>query len=62
MMGNIKDHMMKVKYTGNSCVSLTRGKEYEVLAIENGWFRIIDDTGEDYLFPPEEFENPLWLN
>ena len=47
---------MKVKYTGNSCVSLTHGKAYEVLAIENGWFRIIDDTDEDYLFPPDEFE------
>ena len=47
---------MKVKYTGNSCVSLTHGKEYEVLTIENGWFRIIDDTDEDYLFPPDTFE------
>ena len=48
--------MMKVKYIETSCVSLTQGKEYEVLAIENGWYRIIDDTDEDYLFPPEIFD------
>ena len=48
--------MEKVKYTGRDCVSLTHGKEYEVLAIENTWFRIIDDTDEDYLFPPDQFE------
>ena len=48
--------MMKVKYKEASDVSLTNGKEYEVLGIENGWYRIIDDTGEDYLFAPESFE------
>ena len=31
------------------------GKEYDVISVENGWFRIIDDTGEDYLFAPENF-------
>ena len=47
---------MRVKYTGKTDVSLTNGKEYEVLAVEEGWFRIVDDTQEDYLFPPDEFE------
>ena len=47
---------MKVKYINKSDVSLTNGKVYEVIAIERGWYRIVDDTDEDYLFSPEEFE------
>ena len=35
---------------------LTENKIYEVLSIEKGWYRIVDDTGEDYLYPPENFE------
>ena len=54
--GNDEPRQLRVKYTGNSCVSLTNGKEYEVLAIEDGWYRIIDDTGEDYLFSPDELK------
>lgn len=34
----------------------THGKTYEVLSVEREWFRIIDDSGEDYLYPPELFE------
>ena len=48
--------MMKVKYTGKTDVSLTEGKEYEVIAVENGWYRIVDDTDDDYLFDPADFE------
>lgn len=48
--------MMKVKYTGKSDVSLTKGKVYEVIGVESGWFRIVDDTDDDYLFSPDEFE------
>lgn len=47
---------MKIKYIGETDVSLTNGKIYEVISIEETLLRIIDDTGEDYLFPPEEFE------
>lgn len=46
---------MKVKYTGKSDVSLTNGKLYKVIAIEDSWYRIIDNTDEDYLFSPDEF-------
>ena len=48
--------IVKVKYTGTSDISLTYGKIYEVIAVENGLYRIIDDTEEDYLFWPDEFE------
>jgi hypothetical protein len=47
---------MKVRYIGKSDVSLTNGKLYNVISIENTWYRLIDDTEEDYLFNPEEFE------
>ena len=47
---------MKVKYKNESGISLTNGKVYEVISVENGMYRIVDDTGEDYLFYPSEFE------
>ena len=47
---------MKARYIGKSDVSLTNGKLYNVISIENTWYRLIDDTEEDYLFNPEEFE------
>lgn len=47
---------MKVKYINETDCSLTNGKEYEVIGIEKTYYRIVDNSGEDYLFPPEEFE------
>ena len=47
---------MKVKYKGKSDISLTNEKIYDVIDVEMGWLRIIDDTDDDYLFPPDEFE------
>ena len=48
---------MKVKYTGESePLVLTEGKIYEVLSVEDEWYRINDDTGDDYLYPPDSFE------
>lgn len=43
---------MKVKYIGKSfgVEGLTNGKMYEVLKIEGDMIRIIDDSGEDYLY------------
>lgn len=35
---------------------LTIGKVYEVLSVEGGDYRIIDDTSEDYLYPAYMFE------
>lgn len=37
-------------------VDLTVGKQYEVLGVERGWYRVVDDTDEDYLYPPYLFE------
>jgi len=35
---------------------LTIGKIYQVIVAENGYYRIIDDSGEDYLYPTAMFE------
>ena len=47
---------MIIKYLGEtSFLELTNGKTYKVLAVEKGWYRIVDDSGEDYLYPPDNF-------
>ena len=49
--------LMKVEYIGKTILfTLTKGVTYEVISIEKGWYRIKDDSGEDYLYPPELFE------
>lgn len=40
---------------GSMPVSFEPGKVYEVLSVEGGWYRIVDETGEDYLYPPKAF-------
>ena len=48
---------MKIKYIGKTIsLELTNGKIYDVLSIEKKWYRIIDDSGEDFLYPPEKFK------
>ena len=42
---------MKIRYVGESfgVDSLTNGKIYEAVE-DNGMYRVIDDSGEDYLY------------
>jgi hypothetical protein len=48
---------MKVKYVGETDSSTFKNnKIYTVISIENGWYRIVDETNEDYLYPPDKFE------
>lgn len=48
---------MKVKFLGKTeFLVLTHGRVYEVLSVEKGFYRIVDDSGDDYLYPPEYFE------
>ena len=47
---------MKVKYIGKDLVALKNGKIYDVISVEKGWYRIMTELDEDYLFPPESFE------
>lgn len=56
---------LKVKYIGkrekdipNSYkifMDVLPDKVYEVLSVEDGWYRLVDESGEDYLYPPEKF-------
>lgn len=51
------DIRLKAKYIGEtSPLELTNGKIYPVLSVEKGWYRVVDDTGEDYLYPSDVFE------
>lgn len=48
---------MKIKFIGESNpVYMINAKVYDVISIENGWYRIIDEEGVDYLYPPELFD------
>ena len=47
---------MKVKWNGKTeSLVLSSEKVYEVISVEKGWYRIKDDSGEDYLYPPDNF-------
>ena len=47
---------MKVKFKGKTeFLILTHGKVYDVIAIEHDDYRIVDDSGEDYLYPRRLF-------
>ncbi len=39
-----------------SLIDILDDKVYKVIAIENGKYRIIDESGEDYLYNPNAFE------
>jgi hypothetical protein len=48
---------MKAKYVGDYYkVVLKKGKVYDILSIENGWYCIVNELGEESLFPPDVFE------
>ena len=48
---------MKVRWKGQTeSFVLTNGKIYEVISIEKKWYRVVDDSGEDYLYAPEGFD------
>lgn len=49
--------LLKIKYIGETdFLVLNHNIIYDVISIEKEWYRIIDDSGEDYLYPPELFE------
>lgn len=48
---------MKVKYIApRETLAFERDKVYDVVSIEKGWYRIMTELDDDYLFPPEAFE------
>ena len=56
---------MKVRYIGEDRENLKQGETYEVLGVENGWFRLktgTDEAGEDTaaLAPPPVASFTFW--
>ncbi|MBQ9625429.1 MAG: hypothetical protein IJR47_04895 [Clostridia bacterium] len=49
---------MKIRYIGeeNSPLTLFKRKIYECLEESGDYYRLIDETGEDYWYPSDEFE------
>ncbi len=47
---------MKVKYLGYGQSEFEVGRIYDVLTIEDGWYRIMNENHDEELFPPKAFE------
>lgn len=50
---------MRVKFIGeDDPLELLNGKIYDVVEVDedSGWYRIVDETGDDFLFEPKDFE------
>ena len=48
---------MRIKYKGKTIFpNLTHNKIYDVVSIEKKWYRVVDDSGEDYIYAPEQFD------
>ena len=48
---------MNVRYSAHlDDIDLTEGAIYKVLSIEKNQYRIVDDSDDDYLYPPDLFE------
>jgi len=49
--------MVKVKYTGkDDPLALRNGKVYDARVLKKGWYGIVDETGEEYAYPPRCLE------
>lgn len=48
---------IKVKYLGeNDPLTLLKGKVYDARILKKGWYGIVDETKEEFAYPPELFE------
>jgi len=52
----MKIRCIKKTDTVDDLILISFGKTYDVIDVEKGWYRIIDNSGEDYLYPPEIFK------
>lgn len=50
--------IIRVKYIGekSSPLSLLKGKIYDACILQKGWYGIVDESKEEYAYPPELFE------
>jgi hypothetical protein len=55
--GSMTNDKLLVKYIGTTNpLMLIHGKTYEARVLRKGWFGIVDETKEEYAYPPELFE------
>lgn len=51
------NQVVKVKYIGeDDPLMLLNGKIYQARVLKKGWYGIVDETNEEYAYPPELFE------
>ena len=49
--------IIKAKYIGeDNPMALRSGKEYSARVLKKDWYGIVDETNEEYAYPPELFE------
>lgn len=50
---NKPEHTMRLRFVGESfyLFGLTNGKIYEAWEEDDDYYRVIDDSGEDYIYP-----------
>lgn len=49
--------VIKVKFIGDdNPLALRKGKIYNARILKKNWYGIIDESGEEYAYPPELFE------
>lgn len=51
------NEMVKVQYIGeDNPLSLRKDKIYEARILKLGWYGVVDETKEEYAYPPELFK------
>ena len=46
-----------IRYIGeDNPLSLRLGKVYAARPLKKGWYGVVDESGEEYAYPPELFE------
>lgn len=49
--------IVKVKFIGkDNPLALRHGKIYDARILKKNWYGIVDETGEEYAYPPKQFE------
>ena len=49
--------MVRVRYIGeDDPLMMLHGKVYEARVLKKGWYGVVDETHEEYAYPPELFE------
>lgn len=49
--------LIRVKYIGeDNPLSLRTGKVYTARILKKNWYGVVDETKEEYAYPPELFE------